>query len=400
MKKLREPLQAQGKLLAIIAGASIFVGVLLLVQLGSLTHGVSARELSFMERYGSLSEIAHNPLNLPLTLTAWLVQLLPMHGVFWLRLPEALFAAVTMLGMIYILRRWYGPRTAFFGFFLFATSAWVLHVGRLATADVLLLWGVVALLSSHILLSHHPNRSSAAWLWCVAQITLLYVPGMVWLVLLNIILQRSDISAAITSLKWVGKTVSAITVLALLTPLGMGFVSGSATELGLSLLGLPQYMPSLGTLWHNLAHSLLFVAVRGNAPNDVWLNHLPLLDAFLLTALLAGILFYAQHVRASRTRLILGFFIIGLALATVNGVMMLSLIVPLLYLVAAAGIAYLLHLWLSVFPRNPVARGTGIGLIALAIVISSVYGLRQYFIAWPHHTPTHAAFQKLPANKL
>lgn len=378
----------------------MLVTALLLTHLGGLTQGVSARELSFMEQYGSLSAIAHNPINLPLTLTAWLLHLLPVHGAFWLRVPSAIFAGLTMLGMIYVLRRWYGPRTALFGFLLFATSAWVLHVGRLATADVLLLWGLVALLCSHILLSHNPNKRGVVWLWLAVQVTLLYIPGLAWLVLLNLIMQRSDIASALTRVKWQGKVILTLSTIILLVPLAFGLVTGSITEIGLGMLGLPQDLPSLTTLWHNLVRSVLFIGIRGSAPNDLWLNHLPLLDAFLLTALLAGILFYAQHVRASRSKLLATFFIVGLVLSAINGARMLSLIVPLLYLVAAAGIAYILHLWLSVFPRNPVARGTGIGLIALAVMVSGIYGLRQYFIAWPHHTPTHAAFQKVPPNRL
>jgi hypothetical protein len=131
---------------------------------------------------------------------------------------------------------------------------------------------------------------------------------------------------------------------------------------------------------------------------QLWLGRLPLLDAFLGFMLIAGILFYARHWRATRTRLLLGYFVLGVLLVSLSGAVRLSAIVPIVYLVAIGGVAYVLHFWLNVFPRNPLARGTGIAIVAAIIIFSCLYNVRQYFIAWPHNPEVVTIYQQ-PSSK-
>jgi hypothetical protein len=81
-----------------------------------------------------------------------------------------------------------------------------------------------------------------------------------------------------------------------------------------------------------------------------------------------------------------------------GGAAYLSLVVPLLYIFAATGIAYLLHEWLRVFPLNPVARKLGIGLVVVAVAVSCSYNLRAYYVAWPHNAATQTAFRAPPTT--
>ena len=393
MKKLRKWLHHHARLITLSVGGALFGSAALGIGLGTLTDGISEREVLLNHHASSLAAILHDPVGLPLTLGQWLTGMLPFHGDSWLRLPSALFALGTLFCLTYIMRRWYGPRTALFCFFLFASSAWFLHVGRLATTDILFLGAIPLLLFSHLLLHDHTESRRVAYTWLACTILLLYVPGMVWFVLLNAWWQRADIAAVLHSFKsWLGKMGLLIIGLVLLGPLVYGLVAGSTKTIGLELLGLPAAVPSMQELGSNLWNALLFIAVRGNAPNDVWLNHLPILDAFLTTLFLTGVYFYSTHWRASRTRLLGSFIVLGILLVIGGGLTTIGVIVPLLYLVAAAGIAYLLHLWLVVFPRNPLARGFGIGLLSFAVAVSCLYGLRQYFVAWPYHPETHATF--------
>jgi hypothetical protein len=48
--------------------------------------------------------------------------------------------------------------------------------------------------------------------------------------------------------------------------------------------------------------------------------------------------------------------------------------------------------WFTVFPRNPIARGSGIAVICLMLFFSVLYQTRVYFVAWPHTTATRQAF--------
>ena len=85
--------------------------------------------------------------------------------------------------------------------------------------------------------------------------------------------------------------------------------------------------------------------------------------------------------------LLCSMFLVGL-----GGVVSLSAPIAILYLISATGITFLLKEWLSMFPINPIARILGIGLVTVAVLISAVYGIRSYFIAWPHNTVTKTTF--------
>lgn len=393
MTQIKSWLRSRRRGTSIVLVTGILSFGLLLQRLGSFTAGISPSEFNFQQHYASLSAIAHNPVHLPLLLIHWLVGLWAPLNAFWLRVPSVIVAGLTLAAMAYILRRWYGVRTALLGYVLFACTAWLLHVGRLATADVMYLLALPMLYLAHLVLHNYTESRAAAYLWLALQITLLYVPGGLWFVLLNAILQRSEILEAIKNFRsLLGKACVVLAGLVLLAPLVVGLVIGSGKTLGLTLLGLPTVLPTISQVGHHAIDAVLFIAVRGTAPNDLWLNHLPILDAFAVIALITGAYFYAKHWRANRTKLLFGSIFIGIILISLGGPITVGVLVPVLFLVIAAGLAYLLHLWLSVFPRNPLARGFGIGLVSIVVAVSALYGIRQYFVAWAYHEPAKASF--------
>jgi uncharacterized protein YqhQ len=107
---------------------------------------------------------------------------------------------------------------------------------------------------------------------------------------------------------------------------------------------------------------------------------------------LLGTYFYSTHARAARTRLIVVLAGIAWLLVGIIGLNAISLVVPVVYLLLAAGIAYILHQWLKVFPNNPIARGIGIGAIMLVVLLTSVYQTRSYFVAWRYNADTSEVF--------
>ncbi len=123
-----------------------------------------------------------------------------------------------------------------------------------------------------------------------------------------------------------------------------------------------------------------------------WLGKLPLLSSFEIIMLLVGIYFYSHHTRAGRTRLIMVLAGIAWLLTSIIGLTSISLVVPVIYLLLAAGIAYMLHLWLKVFPHNPIARTLGITFIMLAVLMTSIYQTRSYFVAWRYNAETSRVF--------
>jgi hypothetical protein len=364
--------------------------------------GVSARELETHQQSANLHEVAHHAVYWHYHLLMWLLDFIPGHQTWIFRLTSVIYAAVAISALVYILRRWYGPRTALFGFAILVCSAMFLHVGRLATPDIIFFAAIPLMLASNLLLYDYPERKTRLYLWVAVQLLALAVPGMIWFVLLNVVHQRSDLRQSLNGLKgWL--PISALVALSvvLIVPLASGLLLGQAKVQSLSLIGAPQTMPSISQLGKQASEAFVTISVRGNLPNDIWLNHLPVLDALLTVMLILGVNFYGKHLKAPRTILIAEYLLLAFILISV-GPASFSLIAPIIYLIVAGGLAYLLHLWLKVFPRNPLARSLGIGLLIVAVVFSCGYSLRQYFVAWPHHPEAVQAFKphELPQSKL
>jgi hypothetical protein len=394
MKQMRaflSKLAVNWKLIAMIIIVVLITAGLLGYKLGRLTSGLSGSEFATANSYQSLHTIYDNPLHLPYKLVGWAVHKIPYDGLSLYRVPSVIFGVATIVAFAVIVRRWYGARIALLGTAIFMTSAWFLHVSRLASFQVEFLWASVTLLALNVLLHAYAEKVGVFLLWCAGVLCLLFVPGMVWLLLVNIIFQRDDLIDAWQSCERLWQRLLVI-IAPLLVVGGFGYLLYRQSQLVLEWLGIPADFAAWHDMLYRAVHAFSYFVFRG--PNDptLWLGRLPILNIFMTVMLLAGIIFYARHLRAWRSRFILTLFLIGAALSALSASVEFSLLVPFVYLVALAGIASLLHQWLKVFPRNPLARSVGIGLVAIVVVASVGYNLRSYYIAWPHNSATRAAF--------
>lgn len=392
MEQLRGYIRTHARLLAGLALALIGLAWLLFYRLGNLTGGLSADELRVAAQPVGWHGIYHQPLNLPLQVTRSVVfWLAPAHGAFLTRLPNVVWGGLAVGAFAWLIWLWHGARTAILATALFAFSAWTLHVSRLASFDVLYLWAMPSLLLVQAGLTQHSKRPlvwyGALLLWGL----MIYVPGLIWLVILSIWLQRQAIFQGWQQFKrWWQRLLTILTAAVWLSLLAIDLSHAGQLK---QWLGLPTHLASPIKLVEQLGHVLIHLLVRGPRSSELWLGRLPILDVFSLTVFGVGAYFYISHWRARRSQTLGWFFIIGIVLVALNGAVGLSLVVPVLYIVAATGIAYLIHEWLAVFPRNPLARSVGIGLVTLAVVTSCLYGYRTYFVAWPHNSSTIATFR-------
>lgn len=376
-------------------GFALLLG-LLWFRLGSLTYG-NAADIEAATRAASSGwqAILNNPLNLPYSVVQRLVGYTGHDGITSLRLISTLFAMLAVALFYLVALQWHNTRIALLGTWLFMSSAWFLHVGRLGSPEIL--W-LVSTLAVVVLLT--PNRNGrqtrlALPVTLLALATVLYVPGMVWLVLAGVIVRRKNIAEAWAATKaaWLRALSIGLTIVALLpliyglirNPslikewLGFGAVIPGPAEIGSNLLSVPLSLVAVST----------FDAVH-------WLGRLPILSVFEIAMLAVGAYFYATHFRAARSRLIAVLGVVGIGLVGIMGVNAISLVLPVVYLLIASGVAYILHLWLKVFPNNPVARTIGILVIMLAILLTTVYQTRSYFVAWRYNPETSEVFR----NKL
>lgn len=393
MKLLRKRLERIWRpLLASVAAASL-AAFALLWQLGSLAPRLSPDEAATRASSIDLLAIVHNPQNAPYRLLLWATTHLPQQWGFWTtRVPSVVFALGALALLIFLLRRWYGRRTMLFGFAVVVCSAWLLHIGRFAGTDIEYFTAIPALLAVHVGLHDKEESTKMFFLWLVTNIVLLFIPGMLWFVLMSMALQPIVLAHAWRALAswWQRAIAIAVAIAGFMAPvLAIVYHPSSWT----SWLALPSNWHDVRSIPQYLLEALGAIGFHGPHDPQLWLGRLPILDVFLLVALAAGVAFYMQHWQAARSQLLAAYLALGLLLVSC-GVVSLSVVVPVCYLIIAAGIAYLLHFWLRAFPLNPMARGLGIGLMSVVVALSCYYNVVQYFVAWPHNAEVSAVYQR------
>jgi hypothetical protein len=390
-KRVQMLLKASRLEIAAVIGL-VFAGGLLLFRLGSVPHDLSAGELRAYHHNLQSHQIANNPLSAPYKIADFVVLHLHQYSVAAARLTSVGFALLAIALFFSIIRRWHGKRSAWLATGLFATSGWILHVGRLGTADIL--WVVVPL--ALILLSSWLNATERHGLALLATVLVfgltLFVPAGIWFVTALIFLLSKALAGHVREAKdWQPASAALIFLLFLGA---LAFSLFRSPELVRPWLGLPQTLPSVTEGLRQWADSLLYLFVRGPGKPEVWLAHTPILDVFTTVMCLLGAYFYAKHFRNFRARTLATFALLGSVFTALNGAAGMSFVVPLTYLVAATGVTYLLHEWLAVFPRNPVARYAGIALIGLVIAGAAAYHIAAYFVAWHNSPATSTTFQQ------
>ena len=385
-RKIRIFLRSHATVLVMFAVLFGAVSILQFAVLGSLLNGFSFHEVQTYYASSKPSTIGHNPLQVPFTLPVHaLLHVLP-GSLFVSRLVAAGFGVVITVVFYAMAQRAYGRRIAVLATALFGSSSWLLHTSRLGTPDVLFL-GLFALAAALWWLrqTHRP----LAWLTCAfLSVGLLYVPGMIWFLGFGLLWQIRSLRALAWQRRWVG-FAGAIIALGGIVPLAWAFYR--TPSLMRVWAGLPPHWQSaVGTI-RAIAAVPVHVLVRGPSDPEHWLGHLPMLGIFSSIMLIFGA--YA-FVRTQRPRILLGcgmalvlaFILIGL------GGVNLILLAPFALLLVAAGMKDIWDRWLRVFPRNPIARAFGFGLLSVVAALACAYNIRAYFVAWPQSTTTEAAF--------
>lgn len=376
--------------IGLIAAALLYV-----IRLGSIPTGMSGNESLAYHQNLHISNILHNPLNAPYNLIDYVLLHLPGHTVAVARLTSAGFALLAIVLFFIIMLRWHGKRTAWLATILFATSGWLLHIGRLGTPTIM--WFIIPLII--ILLGSWMTRTehhSTAIVVVAALLGLmLFIPAGIWFVAAYGLLLGTETIEHWREARSLQRSIAAI--LLIVFAAAIAFSLYRTPSLIRPWLGIPQTMPTVvseAKVW--VSSIVLYAFFRGPYSPELWLGHAPILDVFTTTMFAVGAYFYATHFHNLRTRTIAVLALIGSILTMLNGPAAMSFLVPLTYLVAATGITFLLHEWLTVFPRNPVARFVGITLMSLALVTAVTYHLVSYYVAWQHDPTTISKFHYKP----
>jgi hypothetical protein len=359
-------------------------------RLGNLLPGYSTTELATYKDASNWHTIAHNPVNAPYKGLVWLLGVIGHHGTFATRIIAAGIGLATAILFFTIVRAWCSYRAAFFATVMFATSAWLLHFARLGSGDILQMI-VLALLSFLVWYraEHGAHRMIIGYLLVALFVVTWYVPGMIWFELLGLIPLRTTIHGQLRRIKTLNLAGLLIVFLTFLTPLVIASITHPRVLLDIS--GLPQNLHTLTHFGANLWNLIVAIVARSNGSPLLWVGHAPLLDTIEVIAGLLGA-YYVYREDSRRRAFLFGSLAIGLVLASLGGEVTFACLVPVLYLLIAIGLDHFLGSWLAVFPRNPLARMTGIGIICVMLMFSVLYQIRTYYVAWPNAPATRQVF--------
>lgn len=375
----------------IVASLTIATLFLMLYKLGSLVPAYGPTEFktatSVLGFTGFFNHIFYFPLEV---LRSIFFGFIPSHGYTVTRLPNVLFGLASVGIYSFLVYTWHGRRTAVLASILFLTSAWTLHVSRLASYDVMYTFAALGLVLINVLLKKY-KTSPRIFIFCLFLSSLIAtIPGMIWLLGISYVFVKDEISIAWQHLKSIKQKILATIVSTYWVPL----VAFSIIEHGgiIKYLGLPALFSGVLLTIKQFVAVPVHLFIRGPQYPEVWLGRAPVLDVFVLLCVAIGIYFYITHKEAARSKMLLILLLASIILVGLGGAVSLSAPIAILYLIAATGITFLLKEWLTMFPINPIARMIGIGLVSVAVFISAIYGIRSYFVAWPHNEVTKITF--------
>jgi hypothetical protein len=369
---------------AISAG---MVGVLLYWRLGSLAGGYAPDETQAYQFATHPSNFVNNPLNAPFYGLVKVFSLVFGHNFVAGRVAAATIGLALIVAFFVAVRLWHGRLVGTIASIMFASSAWFLHTARLGLPEVLyMLLGMLILCGFWLV---HKYSPWVLTLCVLLFITLLYVPGMIWFIAAGILWQWRAITEAFKR-HTVLVAVAMFMCIVALAPLAWAFYNDMS--LVRVWLGLPQSIPTLSELGKNILYVPTELYAYHKIDAQHWLGTISLLDIFSGSMVLLGAYLYARNIRLGRTQVIVLALIIGWALVSLGGSMNVVVLLPFVYLLAAAGLDYLLSEWFTVFPRNPIARSIGLGLVCFVLLMACTYNLRHYFVGWPQAGATQEIF--------
>ncbi|HSX05037.1 MAG TPA: hypothetical protein VLF69_01030 [Candidatus Saccharimonadales bacterium] len=361
-------------------------------HLNTLTAGYAPVEAQSYQSAQTWHAVAQNPLNVPYKVPILALAVTNHHHLYVTRAVAAFFGVIAVIAFFYIARAWYGLRIGLFSTLLFATSAGLLHSARLGTPAILQM-GLLALVGVLLWQRHRPRLHS--YLTILVFGLALYIPGMVWAELLVIGLMHRAILRHWQHATPLHRLLGAVLAVASVAPLFVAIALH--THLLLPALGLSGDLHSFRHMASNLLTAVLSIGVHSNGNPLFWVDNVPLLNTAELVLAALGAYHYVRRERSLHSLLLGGGIAISLLLAALNGNQTsITSMVPLLYLLMAAGLKQFLRQWFTVFPRNPIARATGLTAICLLLFFSVLYQMRSYFVAWPHNAATHQAFRLPP----
>jgi hypothetical protein len=367
--------------------------VTLSLQLSSLVPGQNKYETQTLAEISKFPTPWHRAVNAPYMIVAYLFGEISGDHLYGARVASVMFGLAASALMYYIIRTWFNSKVAVIGTLLFVTSSWLLHTTHLATPLIMLVFGPLLAVAPLAWFMRTKKYKTLAFMTLAVCLGIsAYIPYMLWLIAIAIgmiIYYEKDMLSNIKS--WqitAAASIYAVLLLPLLVSLSR--YPGQSLE----LLGLSKTFPTIGGYFSHLIELISSLFLRSPALPEMRIGHLPDLEIFSATMLILGVYYLIQRASSKKSIVLFAAFTTMMLILpfSPNFIMNSVVLLPLVYIAAITGIVELINQWFTYFPRNPLARNIGIGLLVFSITITCAYHLENYFVAWPNVPETKSVY--------
>ena len=369
----------------IIAGFFfIFYGI------NSIVPQYSQIEITTQSDSIRIESILENPIDAPYKILIWFIFNSGHHSLLWNRIISASLGLISCILFYLIIKMLFSRRVAIFTTILFITSSGLLHTSHLGSSLVLQSTGIVILLTILLLYLLTDRKVLFLYISSFLVALLVYSPGLILFAALGFVYIARSILTDYSKLKLIHKIMIPMLFLLILGPIILATIRDP--HVGLNVLALPSRIPTTQVMLENSKNLFGSLFWEGTGPAKIMLVGAPILNTIEIALLVIGFSNLIKFSKIKNVLFILGTVLLIVALYIIGGNVQYTLLSPILYILMASGIYYLIHQWLKIFPINPFANIVGTVAILLLIAGSSFYHIRQFYFAWPHSIETNSTF--------
>lgn len=381
----------------------VLFGVISLILLAIISYSgistitnnkLSQPEINAINSSLSGQIILDNPLFAPFKIPVYFLIKTGLATITSLRMVSATYGIILAIFFYLFIKRWFSSKIAWLATAMLSTSGLFLNYSRLAVPYILLPFSLLLLLWSSWWIYQSKNIKAKLIVALCLVIACFYIPGLIWFAVILVLLQKPHFKNMFAGISKTYTYISALLVLLMIMPLIIAFYKDSSVLI--QWLALPSQFDIKNLINNFLLIPISFV-IRSESNPVFNLGRLPYLDIITICLAVLGTYAFAIRFKLMRTEALVFSILIALLLLSFENQVQVNILLPVIYTVVASGIMFLLQQWLSVFPKNPIARVVGIALIACTLSLSIYYNTVRYFLAWGNNPISQQAFQiKLP----
>ena len=310
-------------------------------------------------------------------------------SILSIKLPSLILSLLSIIGMFLLLRGWFRHNVAVLTTLLIVTTGQFLFLSQHGTPGIISVFWTVWMLVAALMIS---RRARLGWLWKIILAGVvalsLYTPLSIYVViaLLSAVTLHPHLRYIVRRLPKLKTALAIIVGLILLAPLA--YTIWQHPQTGLTLLGVPQGSFDI---------KANTVAALGNYLDFMSPAHgiymAPLYGIGSLALIILGVLGLFTATYTARSYIITAWVILLIPVVILNPDSVGATFVPALLLMAM-GVASLISMWYSLFPRNPYARI--VGLVPLIILMGGMLltSVDRYINGYSYNPTLASQFSK------